>query len=337
MDERIPGVEDIGAAADGLQKAVPEDSTAAEHKEEHLAERGGIVTARGTGDGLMLRLDGRVERAGLKSALEEFMKSRAAFLSGQEVTVEWVGGKPDDEFQAEIGQILKNQFSIAVKNAPGADPHKMEQTKERSGFGAVKPSIAGDDFGGRLSESANPFDLRRRSSLSRSTLGRFVQSEDLPPLEGATRLFDGVRDITKGEAPSISDRSMAGGSDSLLWDTPDCRIIQATLRSGQKLETEHSLVVLGDVNSGAEIVAGGDILVLGTLRGVAHAGAYDETGGGRIIFALNLQPTQLRIGMVISRGGAGENRERPEIARVDGNMIVVEPYHSKGLSWRRGR
>ncbi|RIL03932.1 MAG: septum site-determining protein MinC, partial [Proteobacteria bacterium] len=105
-------------------------------------------------------------------------------------------------------------------------------------------------------------------------------------------------------------------------------------RSGQKIETEHSLIIFGDVNSGAEVVAGGDIIILGTLRGIAHAGAYDETGGGRVIFALTQQPTQLRIGTTISRGSP-EGGSEPEIARIDGTSIVVEPYQSRAIGGRR--
>jgi septum site-determining protein MinC len=117
-------------------------------------------------------------------------------------------------------------------------------------------------------------------------------------------------------------------------------MIYGTLRSGQKVETEHSIVVFGDVNSGAEVIAGGDIVILGTLRGIAHAGAYDESGGGRVIFSLNLQPTQLRIGLVISRGSGSDSESTPrgglpEVARVDGNMIVVEPYQSRTVWVRR--
>ena len=125
-----------------------------------------------------------------------------------------------------------------------------------------------------------------------------------------------------------------------LGDVADARMVVGTLRSGQRVESEHSIIIAGDVNSGAELVAGGDIFVLGKLRGVAHAGAYDETGAGRVIFALELEPTQLRIGSVITRGGNDSvsalksklSRKKPELARVDGNMIVVEPYQQRQMS-----
>ena len=95
-------------------------------------------------------------------------------------------------------------------------------------------------------------------------------------------------------------------------------------------------MIIGDVNSGAELVAGGDIIVLGSLRGVAHAGAYDETGGGRFIFSIDLQPTQLRIGSLISRGSSDAPAGGSEIARVDGTTIVVESYQSRTAAGKVG-
>ena len=119
-----------------------------------------------------------------------------------------------------------------------------------------------------------------------------------------------------------------------IWDDPDARVIYETLRSGQRMESEHTIIVVGDVNSGAEVVSGGDVIVLGRLRGVAHAGAFEESGGRRFIFALDLDPTQLRIGSVISRGdesrGSSTKREvRPEVAKVDTDRIVVQEYSAR--------
>ena len=166
-------------------------------------------------------------------------------------------------------------------------------------------------------------------------------------------LFDGidVMNIPDDEA-EVPSRTYSGnyGADSsnsqrpkafnpLIWDDPDARIVNMTLRSGQKVESDHSVIIRGDVNSGAEVIAGGDIIVLGTLRGIAHAGAFDDTGGGRTITALSLQPTQLRIGSLISRGksetGGNEGGQGIEIARIEGNIIAVEPYQVRGTN-RRG-
>lgn len=287
-----------------------------EHGESDVvgSDKGGIITARGTGDGLVIRLDGRVDREHLKEALTEFMNSRRSFLSGNSVALEWVGVRPDDAFVEELSSGLTKDFDITIRASRLRD---SARTADSSNAGTFPSPSAGK--GSSVSPSKSPAG------------GRSVS------------LFDGIEALgiqAPGRAPVESPapefaEERRGAADSALWDDPDARIVCATLRSGQKIETEHSLVVFGDVNSGAELIAGGDIIVLGTLRGVAHAGAYDETGGGRVIFALDLRPTQLRIGMVISRGAPADGQAGPELARVDGTMIVVEPYQSKLMANRR--
>ena len=114
--------------------------------------------------------------------------------------------------------------------------------------------------------------------------------------------------------------------DQLAQINEETRFIRHTLRSGQiERALEGNMVILGDVNPGAEVVAAGDIIVLGALRGVAHAGALGNISS--IIFALNLLPTQLRIGRFITRAPAEQQQhQRPEVARVLEDAIVVEEY-----------
>lgn len=72
---------------------------------------------------------------------------------------------------------------------------------------------------------------------------------------------------------------------------------RGSLRSGQKMEVEGSIVIIGDVNSGAEIIASDNIVVLGTLRGLAHAGAK---GNKQAIIAAGLfDPVQVRIANIV--------------------------------------
>ncbi len=72
---------------------------------------------------------------------------------------------------------------------------------------------------------------------------------------------------------------------------------KGSLRSGQKIETEGSIVILGDVNSGAEVIASDNIVVLGNLRGLAHAGAKGNKNA--IIAAGNLDAVQIRISNIV--------------------------------------
>ncbi|MGE0684775.1 MAG: septum site-determining protein MinC [Candidatus Binatia bacterium] len=102
------------------------------------------------------------------------------------------------------------------------------------------------------------------------------------------------------------------------------------LRGGQKEVFEGDVVVMGDVNQGAEILAGGDVVVVGTLRGMVHAGYPDNKEA--VVVALNLTPLQLRIGPQIARGDDNQNNRRaprPEIARVKDENIMIEPYQGK--------
>ena len=87
--------------------------------------------------------------------------------------------------------------------------------------------------------------------------------------------------------------------------TSETKFHRGSLRSGQRLETEGSLVILGDVNDGAEVIAGENIIVLGDLRGLAHAGAKGNKEA--IIAASSIEAPQLRISNII------KEREREEI------------------------
>lgn len=101
------------------------------------------------------------------------------------------------------------------------------------------------------------------------------------------------------------------------------RLHRGTLRSGDHLTAQGHLLVLGDVNPGARVTAGGDVLVWGRLRGSAHAGVHGHEGA-RIV-ALQLRPLQLRIADTVARGP--EERPQPglaEQARLEAGEIVIE-------------
>ena len=134
-------------------------------------------------------------------------------------------------------------------------------------------------------------------------------------------------------------------------------LLRRTLRSGQLLQHPGHVVVIGDVNPGAEIIAGGDVVVWGKARGLIHAGALGENNA--IVCALELSPTQLRIGSHIATsppetgapsrsatasrvlgraanasrlggtGGEGKKAIQPEVAFVQDGLIVAEPWSGR--------
>ncbi|GAC1368888.1 MAG: septum site-determining protein MinC [Ktedonobacteraceae bacterium] len=117
-------------------------------------------------------------------------------------------------------------------------------------------------------------------------------------------------------------------------DTEDTLFLRRTVRSGQAIHHHSNVVVLGDVNPGAEIVAGGDIIVWGVLRGMVHAG-YPENDAA-LVCALQLTPVQLRVSRLLSRPPEGfEAQPRPEVASIKQGQIVVETWSGGGRPSRR--
>lgn len=105
-------------------------------------------------------------------------------------------------------------------------------------------------------------------------------------------------------------------------------LFQQGLRSGQKIHYRGNVIVLGDANPGSEITATGDIVVMGTLRGIAHAGAAGNEAAR--IMAYRLQPTQLRIAGRICRPPDKDSGGRePEIARLVAGQMMIEDYTGK--------
>lgn len=103
--------------------------------------------------------------------------------------------------------------------------------------------------------------------------------------------------------------------------------VKKTVRSGQKIEFDGNVLVWGDVNPGAEIVATGDVVVMGKLRGTVHAGALGDKYAK--VFAFQLNPVQIRIAGIISRDAEknkSSKRMVPEVAKIKDGLIVVEKY-----------
>ncbi len=144
----------------------------------------------------------------------------------------------------------------------------------------------------------------------------------------ATRLAGSQTDLDGNVLPKgqTDNRSLAGTSPSNPNEVDQSGLfLKETLRSGRSVYHEGPIIIIGDVNPGAEIIAGGDVIVWGRLRGLVHAGAMgDETS---IICALELNPTQLRIAdqIAIPPEETGQ-KPVPEQAFIRSNQIVAEPW-----------
>jgi septum site-determining protein MinC len=133
------------------------------------------------------------------------------------------------------------------------------------------------------------------------------------------RLSDDLSFSVEGEVR----KSLAPRRDSLERESSAPVIVRNTCRSGVRIVSPSDCVILGDVNPGAEIIAQGDVVVFGALRGLAHAGA----GGERTarIWALSIQPNQIRIADLVAVPPRGEKTapNRFEVAQIQNDVIQV--------------
>lgn len=105
------------------------------------------------------------------------------------------------------------------------------------------------------------------------------------------------------------------------------------LRSGASLEFETSVVIIGDVNNGARVVSKGNIIVLGSLKGTAFAGACGNTNS--FVVALDMRPTQIRIADTIARSPdrpVKDSDKEAKIAFLEEGNIYIEPLNKSVLN-----
>ena len=104
--------------------------------------------------------------------------------------------------------------------------------------------------------------------------------------------------------------------------------INSTVRSGQRIEAEGDIVIIGDVNPGAEVIAGGSIAVFGKLRGLAHAGCSGRRDV--CVAAIYMYPKQLRIsGRVVTFDSGEQHADYAEVAELKDGKVVIRPISAR--------
>ncbi|MFV9503573.1 MAG: septum site-determining protein MinC [Oscillochloridaceae bacterium umkhey_bin13] len=142
-------------------------------------------------------------------------------------------------------------------------------------------------------------------------------------LSGADR---GARNAARAAGLAARPPSQATPPATAAAPEGDALLLMRTIRSGQVLRHSGHITLIGDVNPGGELIAGGSIVVWGRLRGFVHAGALGNPEA--LVCAVELYPTQLRIADQIAITPKGNSPHIPEVARIEGGQIVVEPWES---------
>jgi septum site-determining protein MinC len=172
------------------------------------------------------------------------------------------------------------------------------------------------DVGSQVLKVNNLVDLRDR--LSERNVSLWAVVGESPTTEHTAQLLGLATRISK---PRPEEQK----HDAITDDT--ALFINKTLRSGKRIEFPGHVVVMGDVNAGAEIIADGNVIVWGRVRGMIHAGAKGNRSA--IICALDLSATQIRIADEVSATLNPQKDPKPEVASINSEgRLQAELWHT---------
>jgi septum site-determining protein MinC len=157
-----------------------------------------------------------------------------------------------------------------------------------------------------------------RDELARRDVGLWAVLSSSPITKSAAADLGLALELEKADAPAEEQPL-----DTLI-DGEEAVLVIRTLHSGNVLRNPGHVIVMGDVNPGAEIAAGGNVIVWGRLRGVVHAGAGGDEAA--VVCALDLAPTQLRIAGQIAVSPERRKYPGPEIARIRDGQLIAETW-----------
>lgn len=116
--------------------------------------------------------------------------------------------------------------------------------------------------------------------------------------------------------------SLTGAQEASTPTLADPLYLETTIRSGVEIRHPGNVIIVGDLNPGGTVIAQGDIIIWGKLRGIAHAGA--EGNRECRIMALKMEPTQLRIADLVARApDSSPNQLEPEVAYITEQGICI--------------
>ena len=260
----------------------------------------GNIAIKGTRNGLLLTLEPDASFSDLLQALAERLAEAPAFFQGASLSIDTTRRGLLVSERLQLEDLLARYF---MSIAP------LEQ---------MSPS--------RKEARTITLPLEEESPVFPTSPVQFPSFSETPivDLEQRRNMRESYQEqgnMSSGESDTRNTRDPRASDDTLF--------VRRTVRSGQAIRHHSNVVVLGDVNHGAEIIAGGDIIVWGVLRGMVHAGYPDNQNA--LVCSLLLSPVQLRIAHLLSRPPEGfEAQALPEVASIKEGRIIVE-------TWTNGR
>lgn len=277
-----------------------------------------MAVLRGKGLGLEVALAGRDFEQGL-AELQGKLDERPGFYSGTPATAALGGTTLSPEDLERLRATLRTH-GITLEAICGAP--SMEPFAQAAGLRFVAADDGGEELARR--RALRPRREVQLSDAARSLVADFAGAR----ADIAERRKSGETSVRRFVPATVQTVQAEAAPDAAQTapESPATLYHVGTLRGGQALHNVGNIVIVGDVNPGAELVASGDIVVFGALRGVAHAGAQGDATAR--VYAIDLAPTQLRIATFIAAdaGTGNASAVHPEMACVENDRIAI---HSK--------
>lgn len=151
-----------------------------------------------------------------------------------------------------------------------------------------------------------------------AVISKSSTTEKTAQMLGLNTHLPASKPVQNEQKSQAKDTSLAG---------EEAVFVHRTLRSGFSLQTKGHVVVVGDVNPGAEIISGGSVIIWGKVRGSVHAGAEGDTSA--VICAMELSPTHLKIGDQDGPSRTKKGKAHPEMAFFQNGQIIFESWKTK--------
>lgn len=192
----------------------------------------------------------------------------------------------------------------------------MEQIDSRGSF--FQGARLALDVGGMVFHVNELSDLR--DMLSDRGVNLWAVVSESPTTEKTSQLLGLATRVSKPRPQEMTrptaEKAAEGGA---MW-------IGRTLRSGTRVEFAGNVIVVGDVNPGAEVVAEGNVIVWGRVRGLVHAGAGGDAS--TFVCGLDLSAAQIRVGGVAAVPSARSGEVRPVKYFLEDGIIKSESWQS---------
>lgn len=186
----------------------------------------------------------------------------------------------------------------------------------------------------KIDEHAEQIDILEDLTKKMKELKKMYKNEDTPIYVSGKVLknkeIEEIQKIIKSEinveiefdSPKVLGLHGIKKAFEQEINSSETKFYRGALRSGKKIEYEGSIVIIGDVNGGAEVISGENIVVLGNLRGLAHAGAKGNKSA--IIAAEAMDTAQIRIANIVKELEKEETERRHVYIYVRENEIIIE-------------